>query len=273
MRLIVTADDVGLHAGMNAGAVRAHVDGIVTACSVVANGAAFGDAVDRLSECPRMSVGVHLTLVEESPVCSAQKISSLLADNGRFFRNFRSFSARYALGRIRIAEVELELRTQIEKLLAIGLQPAHLNGHQHLHVLPRIFDVVLSLADEYRIGYVRIPSDHVPAGTATGRAVSMKVLNVFGEHARRRGRDLRTATTFGIVGAGHLTYSRLLALLGGLNGDTAELVCHPGIGDAGIAEAYDWGYAWDQETETLCDPAVREELVNRGIVLITPEAV
>src|SRR5260370_24294876 len=44
-RLIVTADDVGLHRGMTEGAIRAHRDGIVTACSVVASGVAFDDAV------------------------------------------------------------------------------------------------------------------------------------------------------------------------------------------------------------------------------------
>jgi predicted glycoside hydrolase/deacetylase ChbG (UPF0249 family) len=64
-RLIVTADDVGLHPGMTTGAIRAHREGIVTACSVVANGVAFYDAVERLRDVPSLEVGVHLTLVEE----------------------------------------------------------------------------------------------------------------------------------------------------------------------------------------------------------------
>src|SRR3954451_669240 len=64
-RLIVTADDVGLHPGMTAGAIRAHREGIVTACSVVANGVAFFDAVERLRDVPSLEIGVHLTLVEE----------------------------------------------------------------------------------------------------------------------------------------------------------------------------------------------------------------
>src|SRR6185369_9050338 len=63
--LIVTADDVGLDRGMTAGALRAHAEGIVTACSVVANGREFDDAVARLRDVPSLEVGVHLTLVEE----------------------------------------------------------------------------------------------------------------------------------------------------------------------------------------------------------------
>src|SRR4051794_33530066 len=64
-RLIVTADDVGLDRGMTEGAIRAHREGIVTACSVVANGREFDDAVARLRDTPSLEVGVHLALVEE----------------------------------------------------------------------------------------------------------------------------------------------------------------------------------------------------------------
>ena len=64
-KLIVTADDVGLDRGMTAGAIEAHRNGIVTACSIVANGREFEDAVSRLRDCPRLEAGVHLTLVEE----------------------------------------------------------------------------------------------------------------------------------------------------------------------------------------------------------------
>src|ERR1700682_87726 len=64
-RLVVTADDVGLDPGMTAGAIRAHREGIVTACSIVANGRAFDDAVARLRDVPSLEAGVHLALVEE----------------------------------------------------------------------------------------------------------------------------------------------------------------------------------------------------------------
>ena len=66
--LIVTADDVGLHPGINEAAIRAHREGIVTSCSIVANGVAFDDAIARLRDAPSLEAGVHLTLVEERPL-------------------------------------------------------------------------------------------------------------------------------------------------------------------------------------------------------------
>src|SRR5262249_20678639 len=72
VRLIVTADDVGLDRGMTTGAIEAHRKGIVTACSIVANGREFEDAVARLRDVPSLEAGVHLTLVEERALTSGE---------------------------------------------------------------------------------------------------------------------------------------------------------------------------------------------------------
>ena len=143
-QLIVTADDAGLHRGMTDGVIRAHREGIVTACSIVANGAAFDDAVERLRDTPSLEVGVHLTLVEERPLTAM-----------RFPRKYTSFVPLYLARRISMAVIERELRAQIEKVLATGLTITHLNGHQHLHMLPSIFPIVERLALEYKIPYLR----------------------------------------------------------------------------------------------------------------------
>ena len=247
--LIVTADDVGLHPGMNEGAIRAHREGIVTACSVVANGAAFDDAIARLRDTPTLEVGVHLTLVEERPLT-----------NIRFPKKYTSFVPLYLARAIAIDAIERELREQIERVLATGLRVTHLNGHQHLHLLPRIFAIVRKLASEYGIGYVRIVDEH--GGTA--RALSMRALSALGRKARTEG--LTNDRTIGVAIAGNL--ADVVPLLDHVEGIT-ELVTHPGIGVSGYA----WGYDWDRETRALCDPRLRDELAKRVIQLATPSSV
>ncbi|HYR29727.1 MAG TPA: ChbG/HpnK family deacetylase [Thermoanaerobaculia bacterium] len=242
--LIVTADDVGIHPGMTEGAIRGHREGIVTACSLVANGAAFDDAVARLRDVPSLEVGVHLTLVEETPLTSI-----------RFPKKYTSFVPMYLARVISMGAIEAELRAQIEKVLATGLRVTHLNGHQHLHVLPRIFRVVQKLAAEYSINYIRTVDDH--GGTSRGLAIG--ALSFLGRRAP--GSNTRT---IGVAGAGHL--ADLVPLLDHVDGLT-ELVTHPGIAVTG----YDhWGYAWDAETRALCDPRLREEIAGRGITLTSP---
>jgi predicted glycoside hydrolase/deacetylase ChbG (UPF0249 family) len=267
--LVVTADDVGLHPGMTRGAVKAHDEGIVTACSVVANGRAFEEAVEILRDRPRLDVGIHWTLVGERPLSPPERVPSLVDRSGAFLRDHRIFTQRYLLGGIAPAEVEAELRRQIERLLATGLRVVHTNSHQHLHVLPRIFEVALRLMEEHRIPFVRIPND--PAvRRASPRALQIGILNGIGRTARRRleesGSVQAPARTVGILDAGGLTAEKLVRLLKDVE-DVTELVCHPGMDDAALAEEYDWGYAWDQETVALCDPRLKEALTKKGIGL------
>ncbi|HTG32498.1 MAG TPA: ChbG/HpnK family deacetylase [Thermoanaerobaculia bacterium] len=263
--LVVTADDVGLHPGMTLGALKAHDEGIVTACSVVATGPALDDAVERLRERPGLDVGVHLTFVGERPLSPPERVRSLLGADGAFLPGFRAFAAHYALGRIDDADLEAELRRQIERLLATGLQLVHANSHQHLHVLPRVFEIVLKLAEEYRIPWVRVPRD--PATTLSLRALEIGILNRIGRAARRqtRGRKVRIPDrTVGILDAGRLTPERLVAILKDVESVT-ELVCHPGIGNRELEDVYRWGYGWDGETAALCDPGVKKAIRDGGI--------
>lgn len=241
-KLIVTADDVGLHRGMTEGAIRAHRDGIVTACSIVANGAAFDDAVARLRDTPSLEVGVHLTLVEERPLTAMT-----------FPKKWPYFLVRP----ISIHAIEGELRAQIERVLATGLGVTHLNGHQHLHVLPRLFALTTRLAREYGIGYIRTIDDR----GSSSRFLPMAALNFLGRRARGT-----NARTIGVADAGHLR--DVVRLLDHVEGVT-ELVTHPGV----AVEGYAWGYDWDAETRALCDPRLREEIAKREIELAAPSAV
>lgn len=245
--LIVTADDVGLDPGMTEGAIRAHREGIVTACSIVASGAAFDGAVARLRDVPSLEVGVHLALVEE------RSLTGL-----RMPRKYTTFVPLYLARVISIAAIERELRAQIERVLATGLRVTHLNGHQHLHLLPRVFAVVARLAREYAVPYVRIVDDR--GGAA--RSLSMSALSALG----RRARDTAFTNdhTIGVAIAGHL--DDVTPLLDHVDGVT-ELVTHPGVG---VTSYPAWAYEWDRETRALCAPGLREELVRRGIVLTTP---
>jgi len=241
-RLIVTADDVGLHRGMTEGAIRAHRDGVVTACSIVANGVAFYDAVARLADVPSLEVGVHLTLVEERSLTGMRFPSSYVG---------------FVRGQMDRVAIEAELRAQIERVLAAGLRVTHLNSHQHVHMWPHVFAIVSKLADEYGIGYVRRVRDRGGRGGIM-RRLSIAALNALGSGG----------STIGVMEAGHLTADRIIDLLRHVRHAT-ELVAHPGVD----VDAYPhWKYEWNAETEALCDPRLRNAIADRGIALVAPTA-
>ena len=259
-RLIVTADDIGLDRGMVAAAIEAHRNGIVTACSVVANGEALDDAVARLRDVPTLETGAHLALVEERALTTGRPMPA----------NYRLFITAYLRGAMRPECIEAELRAQIVKLLDAGLPLRFVNGHQHLHALPRIFEIVVRLAEEYGIGYVRVPRERKITGWSP-RAVSLRVLGGIAAYASRRSvaADARNEWTIGIGDAGHLDSATIVRLLDEVDGVT-ELVTHPGLS---VARYPHWGYEWDRETAALCDPAVRRAIDERGIALVRPSDV
>jgi predicted glycoside hydrolase/deacetylase ChbG (UPF0249 family) len=272
-RLIVTADDVGLHPGMTEGALVAHRDGIVTACSISANGRHLEDAAARLREDPGLARGVHFTLVGEAPVSPPGRVRSLLGRDGRFLDGWLALARRHALGRIDLDEVELELRAQVARLRSVGLDPVHANGHQHLHVLPGIFGRVLRIAAEEGIAYLRIPRETASAPGLTARRLALAGLEGCGRLAQRAiaaqaTRFVIADATPGLALAGHLDAEALVGLLSGVP-DLAELVVHPGVGAAAIAEDYAWGYRWDVETAALCSGAVRDAVAAHGIDLVS----
>lgn len=271
--LIVTADDVGLHRVMTLGAVAAHERGIVTACSVVASGADFTHAVELLRRTPSLAVGVHLALVGTPPLDDRAAVGSLRGRDGDLLPGFGAFVRRYLLGSVRLAEVELELRRQIESVKATGLEVSHLNAHQHLHALPGIFAVVCRLAEEFKVPYVRLPLDRGGRPRTPARRLALLALGVCGRLARRRAARACNATlgdgTVGIAAAGHLGLDVALALLPYVSGVT-ELVCHPGCDQRSLAAQFAWGYEWESEVETLCDPRLREAIAETGITLASP---
>jgi len=253
---------------MTAGVLAAHDAGIVTAVSVSPNGRSFAEAAAQLRARPELDAGAHLTLVGEAPLSPPAEVGSLVGRDGRLLPAWPVFARRWLLGKIRPDETERELRRQIERLLAAGLQVVHLNAHQHLHVLPGLFEIVLALAADSRIPWVRIPAEPAAAAAFSPRAVQIALLNALGRRARRRlpAEGPRAPDrTIGVLTAGHLTVEALGRSLeqvdqAGPAGTFCELVCHPGMGDAELARAYGWGYAWDAETAALCDPRARELL-------------
>jgi hopanoid biosynthesis associated protein HpnK len=275
-RLIVNADDFGLHAAVNRGILAAHTAGIVSSASLMAGGAAFDEAVRLAGECPRLGVGVHLTLVGANPVLPAEEVSSLVDETGSLYGSYPLFIKRLLRGKIRLAEVEQELAAQIDRIRMAGIQPSHLDSHQHLHVLPGIGGIVLDLAKRFSIRAIRIPAEPVafigatPAtvGRLVGRGGLTMLANLFRQQAAAAG--IRTTDHFyGMLAGGQLTEPAILAILLHLPQGNSELMTHPGFADESLAAAYPWGYRWESERLALGAPVVRELIAERQIRLIS----
>ena len=96
-------------------------------------------------ENPALGVGLHFNLTQGSPVAPKKSVQSLLNTEGEFLGRGELIK-RYLLRQIRPEEVSVELEAQLLRMKRLGLQPTHLDSHQHIHALPSIFSVYSSVA-------------------------------------------------------------------------------------------------------------------------------
>jgi hopanoid biosynthesis associated protein HpnK len=263
-RLIVNADDFGLHVGMNAGIIHCHREGIVTSTSLCANGEAFDDAVRRLREVPGLDVGMHLTVVgSEKPLVADLPT---LAPSGRLPHTFAWLFRDLMLGRVRREEIAKEMAAQVERAMDAGVRVTHLDSHQHVHLHPAILPLVIDVAHRFGVRAVRAARRVVPVRGV--RAALLGMLSWPGS-ARVRAAGLKTPDNFvGADDSGHLDEARLVRLIDGLPPGTSELLCHPGHGTEDIASAYpDWGFRWDEESRALTSPSARDGLRRADVSL------
>ncbi|MBI5241552.1 MAG: ChbG/HpnK family deacetylase [Elusimicrobia bacterium] len=264
-RVVVTADDLGLHPALNAGILRAHDEGVVTSVSIVSNGSAFAEAAAQCRARPGLGCGVHLTLTGCVPACAPERVASLLGAPGRLRRSWPSLLRALAAGRVRLAEAESEWRAQILRVLDAGLRPSHLNGHQHVHLFPPLFAIARKLAAEFGIGRLRLPASSASWSGGPGATLRDLSVSAAGWLCRRRSPP-DSVLCFGIPHSGRLDPVSLAAALRAVaRRGAGELVCHPGSCDEALARDLGWGYRWEAELSLLTGPGTQEALRAAGI--------
>ena len=283
-RLIVNADDFGLTAKINQAIIDAHSCGLLRSTSLLANGEAFASAVKLSRQAPGLGVGVHLNLTEGQPVAPASSVPSLVNGQGFFARKPGGLWRALIAGRVSMADIEKELRAQIEKVLAAGVAATHLDSHKHVHALPALGRMTIRLARHYGIPVIRGVAE---SWSAMGcllrrfpqakRAIFRQRLNslTLGAVSRGWSRQLRQAGLayaehfYGLTPTGFLHEQILREILRRVPDGTSELMCHPGFVDEALRKTPTRLLEQrEMEYQALIQPGVRLLAKELGIQLI-----
>ena len=259
--LVINADDFGFTPDVNEGIVEAHRGGMLTATTMLANGAAFDDALRLARETPSLDIGAHLALVSGRSVLTGRPLPA----------GVPQLLAALALRRIRPYE---ELRAQLARLVGAGLRPTHLDTHKHTHLAPPVLDAVSRVGEEFGIRWVRRPFDfplEAPAGPASKRMAS-RALGLL------RGRFQRVLTRHGCRSTDHFAGFRitgrfgaaeLVELIGALPEGSTELMCHPGRCREPLRKARTrLKDSRERELAALLSGEAREALRRHGVELV-----
>jgi len=281
-QLILNADDFGLTRGVNEGIIRAHREGVLTSATLMACGPAFDHAVELAKQNPRLGVGCHLVLVGGRAIAPVEEIPSLASKDGRLPASLGSFVTRLSSGTIRPKEIDRELRAQILKIRAAGIEPTHLDTHKHTHSHPAVMAALGRVARELGIRRVRKPMENLQDSWNSSRgensgilkellaaAAARAVAPLFHSASRKYG--LRSPDHFlGLAMTGRLGPIALRRMISSVQEGSTEIMSHPGVSDSEL-ERIDTRlfHQRNAEMDALIEPAIRSAIEERGIRLIT----
>lgn len=255
--LIVHADDIGVSHAENAATFEAMEKGSVNSASILVPCPWFPEVAAYAKAHPEADLGIHLALTSEwkhykwGPVMPHDKVGTLKNDAGYFYDNTQDVVRNAS-----IAEVEKELRAQIERAIAAGIDPTHFDAHM-LTVMstPELLGVYVKLGEDYNVPVML--NDDLAQGFKERKIVVADKIIVAGPADYKSGMK-------------NFYTNSIKSLQPGLN----ILIMHTAYDDAEMqaitVEHIDYGAAWRQaDFDFFTSEACRQLIKDQKIQLIT----
>jgi hypothetical protein len=151
-QVLLHADDVGMCHGANAAYLALFRAGRIDSGSVMVPCPWFPEIAAAAQQDATLDLGVHLTLTSEwpayrwGPVSTRSAASGLLDEDGYLPRDVAGLRRRLVP-----EAAALEMRAQIERALAAGIDATHLDTHMGAALVPELLPATLALAREFRL--------------------------------------------------------------------------------------------------------------------------
>ena len=259
--LILHADDLGFAHSADAASFDALDKGEVSSASVMMPTPWVTEVAAFARTHPNADIGIHLTLTSEwqtyrwGSVESRDKVPSLLDSAGTF-----PHDERVVAKQAKPIEVEREIRAQIERALALGIHPTHVDSHMGaLFTTPELAATYERVARDYHLPFLAVRGNPpgAPQAPLLASDVVVDAVVIAGPEIPRDGwkefylksiANLRPGLTEMIVHLGH---------------DDAEL-------RAVTVNHEPYGSAWRQrDYEVVSSPEFRKALRDNHIILVT----
>jgi predicted glycoside hydrolase/deacetylase ChbG (UPF0249 family) len=173
--LIIHADDLGAAHSVNAASFDALEKGTISSASAMVPTPWITEVATFARAHPNADIGLHLTLTAEwetyrwGSTESADKVPSLLDSTGTFPNDEKLVAAR-----AKPVEVEREIRAQIDRAIALGIRPTHLDSHMGaLFTTPELIATYVKVAHDYRLPFLALKASPLatPQAGITARDV------------------------------------------------------------------------------------------------------
>lgn len=260
--LIIHADDLGVAHSVNAASVAAFEKDMVNSASIMVPCPWFPEIAKYSKANPTVDLGLHLTVTAEwetykwGPVTPIVEVPTLVNEQGFLYDNCGD-----VVRKVSAEAIEKELRAQVDRALAFGVNVSHLDSHMGCLFNPKYFETYLKVGREYGLP-VLIPASGLQQFPAMAKKIlptDIVIDNIFMLNPP----DAKT-------GAAAYYAKQLKNLPIGVS----EMIVHIAYDDAEMQAVTinhpDFGAAWRQvDFDYFTSDACRKILKEEGIQLIT----
>ena len=231
--LAVCADDFGLAPGVSSAIARLARAQRISAISCITNTLPWVSDARLLANLPRsVDVGLHVNLTEGRP------LSRRLAALWPTLPGLSELILRAHLRQLPLAELRIEVHRQLIAFRdATGSDPAHVDGHQHVHHLPGLRSIILDMAEQLH-PRAAVRSTALLPGPGFGRKrwlIRHTGATALATELDKRGL-LHNPMLLGVHDFRTSHYRLLMQRwIARIPAGGALLFCHPGSGDASVA--------------------------------------
>jgi predicted glycoside hydrolase/deacetylase ChbG (UPF0249 family) len=258
--LILHADDLGAAHSVNAASFDALDKGAISSASVMIPTPWIAEVAAYARTHPNADLGLHLTLNAEwetykwGSVESKDKVPSLLDSAGVFPNETAPVAAR-----AKADEVERELRAQVDRALALGIRPTHLDSHMGaLFTTPELIGTYIKVARAYRLPFLALRGDpRSPTPFLTDKDVVLDAVVIAGPEVPR-----------------DQWKNFYLKAIADLKPGLTEMIVHLGYDDAELRAVTvnhePYGSAWRQrDYDVVMSPEFKRALQDNKVILVT----
>ena len=258
--LILHADDLAVAHSVNSASFDALDKNAVTSASIMMPCPWTTEVAAYAKAHPDADLGLHLTLTSEwrtyrwGSVASANQVESLLDPAGTLWSDTPQV-AQHA----KPAETEREFRAQLERALALGIRPSHLDTHMgSAFASPAIFAAYIKVAHENHLPFLAV---RAPAAEQFLSMLSEKDIVLDSIVMAAAGIKAEQWNEF---------YSNAIRTL---KPGLTEMIVHLGHDDAELqaitVDHPDYGSAWRQrDYDFVISPQFKQSLQDNHVILV-----
>ncbi|MEN6574700.1 MAG: polysaccharide deacetylase family protein [Phycisphaerales bacterium] len=268
--VIFHVDDAGMSYDSNLGVTRAIEQGVATSTSIMMPCPWVPQFATYVREHPQIDAGIHLTLTAEwknyrwGPVAGRSAVPGLVDEHGYLWHEVED-----VVGHATPDEFEAEIRAQLDKALAMGIQPTHLDSHMGTCFQPQFIERYVKVGIEKQVPILLFAGHLQHVGEEVG--AFRPLLSILAQRVWGAGLpvidDLVTSPTSANDFEGRKR--ELIELLGAMKPGITEIIVHCTAPTEVFQHISGSGRAREAELKLMIDPDVRAFIKDQGIILTT----